>query len=111
MADYKENLDHDTVTLYLDNDEEVECDVIAIFPARDGDYIALAPQNTKPAYIMAKKTGALWAENDVAKTDESSPKLDNIEDDEEFEEVSEAFYEYMDENDYEDLDEGVTDGE
>ena len=30
--------------------------------------VAFAPQNTKPAYIMARKKGALWAENDVAKT-------------------------------------------
>ncbi|MBO4695888.1 MAG: DUF1292 domain-containing protein [Lachnospiraceae bacterium] len=103
MADYSENLDHDTVTLYLDNDEEVECDVIAIFPARDGEYIALAPQNNEEGQVYLYR----FSETE----DESSPKLDNIEDDEEFEEVSEAFYEYMDENDYEDLDEGVTDEE
>ena len=97
MADYKENLDHDTVTLYLDNNEEVVCDVIAIFPARDGEYIALAPQNDENEQVYLYR----FTETE----DETSPKLDNIETDEEFDEVSEAFYEYMDENDYEDLDE------
>ncbi|MCR5532239.1 MAG: DUF1292 domain-containing protein [Lachnospiraceae bacterium] len=99
MADYKEDLDHDTVTLFLDNDEEVECDVIAIFPARDGEYIALAPQKEdeeSQVYLYRFKENP---------DDETSPILENIEDDEEFDEVSEAFYEYMDENDYEDLDE------
>ena len=99
MADYKEDLDHDTVTLFLDNDEEVECDVIAIFPARDGEYIALAPQQAdEEAQVYLYR----FKENP---DDEMSPILENIEDDEEFDEVSEAFYEYMDENDYEDLDE------
>lgn len=99
MADYKEDLDHDTVTLFLDNDEQVECDVIAIFPARDGEYIALAPQQEEAdaqVYLYRFKENP---------EDETSPILENIEDDEEFDEVSEAFYEYMDENDYEDLDE------
>lgn len=100
MADYKEDLDHDTVTLILDNNEELECDVIAIFPARDGEYIALAPQeegDTEGRVFLYRFT-----ENP---DDETSPILNNIEDDDEFDEVSEAFYEYMDENDYEDLDE------
>lgn len=97
MADYQENLDHDTVTLFLDNNEEVICDVIAIFPARDSEYIALQPQGDENAQVYLYR----FTETD----DESSPQLDNIEEDDEFEEVSEAFYEYMDENDYEDLDE------
>lgn len=103
MADYKEDLNHDTVTLFLDNDEQVECDVIAIFPARDGDYIALEPQNGEDQVYLYR-----FSENP---DDESSPILDNIESDEEFEEVSEAFYEYMDENDFEDLDEGTEEGQ
>ncbi len=100
MADYKENLDHDTVTLFLDNDEQVECDVVAIFPARDGEYIALVPQDTEEQQVYLYR----FTETE----DETSPKLDNIEDDDEFDEVSEAFYQYMDENDYEDLDEEFT---
>ncbi|MBO4399294.1 MAG: DUF1292 domain-containing protein [Lachnospiraceae bacterium] len=105
MADYKENLDHDTVTLFLDNEEQVECDVIAIFPARDGEYIALAPQQEEgeaQVYLYRFKDNP---------DDETSPILENIEGDDEFDEVSEAFYEYMDENDYEDLDEELPDGE
>ncbi|MCQ2422896.1 MAG: DUF1292 domain-containing protein [Lachnospiraceae bacterium] len=97
MADYKEDINHDTVTLYLDNDEEVVCDVIAIFPARDGEYIALEPQNAEDEMIYIYRF--------LETEDEESPKLENIEDEDEFNEVSEAFYEYMDENDYEDLDE------
>ena len=93
MADYKENLDHDTVTLFLDNEEQVECDVIAIFPARDGEYIALAPQQEEgeaQVYLYRFKDNP---------DDETSPILENIEGDDEFE------------NDYEDLDEELPDGE
>ena len=33
-----------TVTLTLDNDEELECDIITFFTAGDNEYVALAPQ-------------------------------------------------------------------
>ena len=32
-----------TVTLTLDDDSELECAVVAIFPVQDKDYIALLP--------------------------------------------------------------------
>lgn len=92
MADYNENIDHDQVTLILDDGQELLCDVIAIFPARDGEYIALLPQldeEEPPVYLYRFSQGE--TEDDV--------KLDNIETDEEFEEVSAAFDEYMDEVD------------
>ena len=49
MADYEENLDHDQVTLYLEDDTELRCDIMAIFPARDAEYIALLPNGDEEA--------------------------------------------------------------
>ncbi len=88
MADYEENLDRDTVTLYLDNDEELVCDVIAIFPARETEYIALLPQNKEDAPVYLYR----FLQNPE---DEDDIKLENIETDEEFDEVSAAFDQYM----------------
>ncbi len=91
MADYSENLDHDQVTLILDDGKELLCDVLAIFPARDGEYIALLPQiDDAPVYLYR------FFQNP---DDENDIQLDNIDSDEEFEEVSEAFDEYMEEVD------------
>ena len=54
-----------TVTLTLDNDEELECDIITFFTAGDNEYVALAPQGDEftASYIfiatsnmMAKKS-------------------------------------------------------
>ena len=39
-----DNMEFDgTITLLLDGDEELECAIIATFPANDKDYIALMP--------------------------------------------------------------------
>lgn len=96
MADYKENIDHDQVTLYLDDDTELVCDVIAIFPVDEGrEYIALLPkmEGEPPVYLYRFIQGE--TDDDI--------KLENIETDEEFEEASLAFDEFMDEEDLDEL--------
>ena len=74
------NQEYNTVTLMLDGNTECECAIIRIFPAGDNDYIALLP---------------LEGDNE--------PVLENIESDEEYELVSEAFDEELDAMEYEDL--------
>ena len=70
-----------TVTLTLDDDSELECAVVAIFPVQDKDYIALLPLGMEDAqeYLYRLKRN----EDDI--------ELENIEDDEEFELVADAY--------------------
>ena len=68
-----------TVTLNMDDGSEVECVVLTIFEAAGRDYIALLPM------------------------DGAEPSLDNIEDDEEYEIVADAFDELLDAQEYDEL--------
>lgn len=86
-----------TVTLTLDNDEELECAVISIFEADNKRYIALLPLEGEDA-----ENGEvyLYRYNETA---DGQPDLKNIESDEEFEIVSDAFDELLDEAEYQEL--------
>ena len=75
-----------TVTLTLDDDSELECAVVAIFPVQNKDYIALLPLNEEidEVYLYRfKHNGDRNLEGDL--------ELENIEDDEEFEVVADAY--------------------
>ena len=92
-----------TVTLTLDNDEEVECAILAIFEVKDQEYIALIPLQDVPQedeetdiYLYRFK-----------ETDEGDPELTNIEDDEEYEIVADALEEWLDDQDFEALEEAA----
>ena len=101
MADEK-NLNEEedqemTVTLTLDDDTEVECVVLTIFKAGEREYIALLPME-----------GADSEEGEVylyrySEREDGAPTLDNIEDDDEYEIVAEAFDELLDEQEYDEL--------
>ena len=92
MADEK-NLNEEeemTVTLTLDDDSEIECVVLNIFSAGDREYIALLPME-----------GAESEEGEVylyrySETEDGTPVLDNIMDDDEYEIVADAFDEMLD---------------
>ena len=71
-----------TVTLTLDDDSELECAVVAIFPVQDKDYIALLPLGVEDAQVYLYR----FKHN----TDEDL-ELENIEDDAEFEAVAGAY--------------------
>ena len=99
MADEK-NLNEEeemTVTLTLDDDTEVECVVLTVFNAGEHEYIALLPME-----------GADSEEGEVylcrySETEDGTPNLDNIEDDDEYEIVAEAFDELLDAQEYDEL--------
>jgi len=78
--DHNHDHEHDYITLVLDDGEEVECQVIGTFEVEDIEYIALLPEDVEEVYIYR------FSE------DENGIDLKNIEDDEEFEIVKEAFY-------------------
>lgn len=85
-----------SVTLTLDDNSELECSVLAIFPVNDKQYIALLPteQEDEEGEIYLYRYNALEGEE---------AELINIEEDDEFEAVSEAFDELMDEEEFDSL--------
>lgn len=88
------NEENDTVTLTLDDDTEIVCDVITIFPCGGKEYIALLPQD-------AGEEGEVYL-YEFQETD-GEPNLINIESDEEFEAVSDAFDEWLDSEEFDDM--------
>jgi uncharacterized protein YrzB (UPF0473 family) len=90
-----EELDHDTITLTLEDDTEVVCDVICTFPCNGNDYIALLPQESgEDGEVLLYK---------YVESENEEFELVLIEDDEEFEAVSEAFDEVLDSAEFEEL--------
>lgn len=82
----------DTITLTLDDDTELECAVLGVFDVEgiEGkEYIALLPVEDETVLIYE------YSENG------DEVELTLIEDDDEFEKVSNAFYEYYDTDDEE----------
>ena len=99
MADEK-NLNEEeemTVTLTLDDDTEVECVVLTIFTAGERDYIALLPMEGEDS-----EEGKVYLYR-YSETEDGTPVLDNIEDDDEYEIVADAFDEMLDDQEYDEL--------
>lgn len=89
-----------TVTLTLDNDEELECSVLTIFETDGQQYIALLPLNDKGE----NEDGQIYLYRLIDNGEDEEPGLENILDDEEFERVSDAFNEWMDVQDFGEID-------
>ena len=89
------------VTLSLDNDSEVECRILTIFELEDQDYIVLLPLNENGE----NEDGEVWfyrySENPDDPNEE--PVLDYIDDDDEYEKVSDAFDEYLDNCEFDEM--------
>lgn len=85
------------VTLTLDDGEEVECAIIAIYPANGREYIALLPLEGEGA-----DTGEVYLYR-FAEDEEGNLDLSNIEDDDEYEAASDAFDELLDEAEFDEL--------
>jgi len=88
-----------TVTLTLDNDRKLECTVLTVFKAgkEKRDYIALMPKNDGKGEVY------LYC---YAVTEDGQPDIGNISDDEEYEIVSDAFDEILNEEEFKELQEG-----
>ena len=91
--------DHEevTVTLTLDNDEELECAVLTIYEVDGKEYIALLPLNEDGE----EKDGDVYLYRYLEVDGE--PTLENIEDDDEYEAAADAFDEWLDEQEFEEL--------
>ncbi len=77
---------HSTITLTMEDDTEVECAILTIFPVDGKEYIALLPldedgqNHDGEVYLYA-----------FAHTAEGAPMLSNIENDEEYNKAAIAF--------------------
>lgn len=91
--------DRDTMTLDLDDGGSLECIVLSVFPVNNKQYIALLPMDDE-GKVEEDAQIYLYRFEEMG-DDEIS--LENIEDDDEFELVSDYFDEMLDEQEFEDL--------
>ena len=89
-----------TVTLTLENNEELECAVLNIFEADEKQYIALLPLDENGD----NTDGQIYLYRFIDNGEEEEPGLENIEEDEEFDRVSAIFNEWLDTQDFGDID-------
>ena len=82
------------VTLTLDDDSEVECQVLTIFEVEGQDYIVLFPIDDADS-----EEGEVYIYR-YFEDAEGNPALDNIETEEEFEMVSEVFDELVEDGEF-----------
>lgn len=88
-----------TVTLTLDNDEELECAVLTIYQVEDQEYIALLPLDDEGG----NEEGEVFIYR-FSETTPGEPDLENIEDDDEYERAADKFDEWLDSQEFEELD-------
>ncbi len=89
-----------TVTLTLDNDETLECLVLTIYETNGQKYIALLPldeegDNTDGEVFIYR----------YMESEDGEPELDNILDDEEYEIAADAFDEWLDTQEFDEMSE------
>lgn len=89
-----------TVTLTLENNEELECAVLNIFKADEKEYIALLPLDENGD----NTDGQIYLYRFIDNGEEEEPGLENIEEDEEFDRVSAIFNEWLYTQDFGDID-------
>ena len=87
-----------TVELTLENDEVVTCAILTLFEAAGQEYIALLPLNEDGD----TEDGDVYLYRYV-ETADGEPELENIEDDAEYEIAADAFDEWMDTQEFEEL--------
>ncbi len=99
MAKQFNNIDDEEIemiNLVLDDGTEMECEILAIFPANNNDYIALIPST--PSDDNDDEDEVLLYRYKELEDDEV--ELTSIEDEEEFEIVADAFDELLDEMEF-----------
>ena len=77
---------HHTITLTMDDDTEVECAILTIFPVENREYIALLPLDENGQ----NETGEVYLYS-FSRTADGDPMLANIDDDAEYQAAATAF--------------------
>lgn len=99
MSEQNMNTDEEqiTVTLTMEDDEEIDCAVLTTYSANGREYIALLPLNEEGE--SEDGDVYLYRSEEV----DGEPTLGNIEDDDEYDIAADAFDEWMDEQEFEEL--------
>lgn len=93
------NEEHDQmVTLTLDDGTEIECVVLTIFPVNNVDYIALLPVDETDA----EEEGEVYLYR-FKQLENDEIELLNIEDDAEYEAVADAFDQFLDDEEFQEM--------
>lgn len=95
--DFLEDDDDLFVTLTLEDDSEVECQVLTIFEVEGQDYIVLLPLDS-----AEDEEGEIFIYR-YFEDENGDPGLDNIETEEEFEMVSEVFDQLVEDGEYDEI--------
>lgn len=90
-----------TVDLELDDGSQVTCAVVTILTVADKDYIALLPLDEAGENADGEVWFYRYSEN--PKDPNEEPELGYIEDDEEYEAVADAFDEFLDAAEFDEL--------
>lgn len=80
------NEEHSTITLTMEDNTEVECAILTIFPVDAQEYIALLPLDENGQ----NQTGEVYLYK-FSRTENGDPMLANIESDEEYAAAGQAF--------------------
>ena len=91
--------DRDTMTLDLDDGGKLECIVLNVFPVNNREYIALLPMNDE-VHVEEDAQIFLYRFEELG---DDEVNLETIEDDDEFELVSDYFDEMLDEQEFNEL--------
>ena len=91
--------DRDTMTLDLDDGGKLECIVLNVFPVNNREYIALLPMNDE-GHVEEDAQIFLYRFEELG---DDEVNLETIEDDDEFELVSDYFDEMLDEQEFTEL--------
>lgn len=90
-----------TVTLDLEDGQTVECSVVTILTVEEKDYIVLLPLDENGE----NQDGEVWIYRYSENPDDPNeePAIDYIDDDEEYEKVEDAFDEFLDSVEFDEL--------
>lgn len=87
----------DTISLFLEDDTEIECDILAIFPVKEQFYVALMPQTIIDGYEEGEYfLYRYWS-------DGKNTTLSDIESEEELEAAEDRFEELLDEEEFNEM--------
>ena len=93
--EYMEEDDLGSVILTLDDDTELECSILCIYPVGDKEYIALLPMNDDSDEVLIYRF--------IDNGEDQDPELENIDDDDEYDAAVDAFDEILDEDEFDEF--------
>jgi len=101
MGNQSENDEEMTVELDLEDGSKITCAIVTILTVQNQDYIALLPLNEKGE----NTEGEVWfyRYHEDENNPDAEPELTYIEEDDEYEIVADAFDEYLDNAEFDEL--------